>query len=125
MIVYDTLSELESYLGPFPEIGVIISVLDRSLPYQEGPGRYETPEKSDVVYHIDEFLTSSSGFSPEIFSGKRVMEVVLDGDEIISVAGSVFRMGEGTFLIYEGDAEIKRGICWSVPSHAKAVRFLF
>lgn len=125
MIVYDTLSELESYLGPFPEIGVIISVLDRSLPYQEGPGRYDTPEKSDVVYHIDEFLTSSSGFSPEIFSGKRVMEVVLDGDEIISVAGSVFRMGEGTFLIYEGDAETKRGMCWSVPSHAKAVRFIF
>lgn len=125
MIVYDTLSELESYLGPFPEIGVIISVLDRSLPYQEGPGRYDTPEKSDVVYLIDEFLTSSSGFSPEIFSGKRVMEVVLDGDEIISVAGSVFRMGEGTFLIYEGDAETKRGMCWSVPSHAKAVRFIF
>ncbi len=125
MIVYDTLSELESYLGPFPEIGVIISVLDRSLPYQEGPGRYDTPEKSDVVYLIDEFLTSSSGFSPEIFSGKRVMEVVLDGDEIISVAGSVFRMGEGTFLIYKGDAETKRGMCWSVPSHAKAVRFIF
>ncbi len=125
MIVYDTLSELESYLGPFPEISVIISVLDRSLPYQEGPGRYETPEKSDVIYFVDEFLTSASGFAPEIFPGKRIMEIVLDGAEIVSVSGSVFRLGEGVFLIYEGDESIKRGLAWTVPESAKCVRFVF
>ena len=125
MMVYDTLSELESYLGPFPEIGVIISVLDRSLPYEAGPGRYDTPEKSDVIYYVDEFLTSDQGFAPEIFSGKRVMEIVLDGEELLSVGGSVFRMGEGAFLIYEGDAETKRGLAWAHPGHVKAVRFIF
>lgn len=125
MIVYDTLSELESYLGPFPEIGVIISVLDRSLPYEAGLGRYDTPEKNDVIYYVDEFLSSSSGFAPEIFSGKRVMEIALDGEEMISVSGSVFRMGEGSFLIYEGDEDVKRGLSWAIPGHVKAVRFIF
>ncbi len=125
MIVYDTLSQLESYLGPFPEIATIISVLDRSLPYGEGAGRYETPEKSDVVYYIDEFLTSAKGFSPEIFDSKRIMEITLDGEEILSIGGSVFRLSEGSFLLYDDSEEIRRGICWATPSRVRAVRFVF
>ena len=55
MIVFDTLSELESYEGVFPAIRTIIGVMDRSLPYEQGDGRYDTPEKSDVRYIIDSF----------------------------------------------------------------------
>ena len=125
MIVYDTLSELESYLGPFPAISVIISVMDRSLPYDQEAGRYDTPEKSDVRYVIDDFLSSRDGFRPEVFGGNLVMEIALSGEELVSVAGSVFRLGEGSFLIYEGDADVKRGMLWSAPEAVKTVRFIF
>ena len=78
MIAFDTLSELESYAGAFPAIGVITGVMDRSLPYDQGAGRYDTPEKSDVSYIIDEFLTSQRGFPAETHDGNLVMEIVLD-----------------------------------------------
>ena len=72
MIVFDTLSQLESYQGAFPEIGTIIGVMDRSLPYDQGPGRYDTPEESSVRYIIDEGLTSDKGFIAEPFSGMKI-----------------------------------------------------
>lgn len=125
MIVFDTLSFLESYIGPFPEINTIISVMDRSLPYDQLPGRYDTPEKSTVRYIIDECLSSDKGFESGLFEGKRVMEIVLEGEEIVSVASSVFRLSEGCFLIYSGDEKVKRGIMYALPVHFKAVRFIF
>ena len=125
MIVFDTLSELESYEGVFSEIRTIIDVMDRSLPYEQGDGRYDTPEKSDVRYIIDSFLTSDNGFEAEKHSGKNVMEIVLEGDEIVSLEGSVFRMQPGRFLLYSGDAQVKRGLSFTLPEHTKAVRFIF
>ena len=125
MIVFDTLSYLESYQGAFPEIGTIISVMDRSLPYDQLPGRYDTPEKSEVRYIIDECLSSDKGFDSPGFEGKRVMEIVLEGEEIVSVSDSVFRLMEGRFLIYSGDEKVRRGMMFSLPVHFKAVRFIF
>lgn len=125
MIVFDTLDELESYQGVFPKIGVITGVMDRSLPYGEGPGRYTVPEDSSVVYIIDENLSSDKGFEAERHEGKTLMEIVLEGDELVSADGSVFRMEPGRFLIYSGDAAVKRGVAYTLPSHFKAVRFIF
>ncbi len=125
MIVFDTLSELESYEGVFPAIRTIIGVMDRSLPYEQGDGRYDTPEKSDVRYIIDSFLTSDNGFEAEKHSGKNVMEIVLEGDEIVSVEGSVLRMMNGRFLIYSGEAEVRRALSYALPEHTRAVRFIF
>ena len=125
MIVFDTLSELESYEGVFSEIRTIIDVMDRSLPYDQGAGRYDTPEKSDVSYIIDEFLTSQRGFPAETHDGNLVMEIVLEGEELISVSGSVFRMETGRFLIYSGSDKVQRALMYSLPVHTKAVRFIF
>ncbi len=125
MIAFDTLSELESYAGAFPAIGVITGVMDRSLPYDQGAGRYDTPEKSDVSYIIDEFLTSQRGFPAETHDGNLVMEIVLEGEELISVSGSVFRMETGRFLIYSGSDKVQRALMYSLPEHTKAVRFIF
>ena len=125
MIVYDTLSYLESYTGPFPAINTIISVMDRSLPYDQLTGRYDTPEESDVKYIIDEALSSDKGFESGLYEGKRVMEIVLEGEEVVSAASSVFRLSEGSFLIYSGDEAVKRGIMYALPVHFKAVRFIF
>ena len=125
MTVFDTLSQLESYQAVFPDIAWIITVMDRSLPYEEGPGRYEVNEKKDIVYHIDEALTSDKGFTAPHYAGKYVMEIVLDGDEIVCLPGSVFRLSEGRFLIYSGDDDVKRGVSFTLPSRFKAVRFVF
>ncbi len=125
MIVFDTLDELESYQGAFPEIATIIGVMDRSLPYDQNPGHYDTPEKSDVKYIIDENLSSDKGFEAEHHPCMKVMEIVLEGDEIVSVSGSVFRMESGRFLIYSGSDDVKRGLCYTLPQHFKAVRFIF
>ena len=102
------MDELESYQGAFPEIATIIGVMDRSLPYDQNPGHYDTPEKSDVKYIIDENLSSDKGFEAEHHPGMKVMEIVLEGDEIVSVSGSVFRMESGRFLIYSGSDDVKK-----------------
>ncbi len=125
MIVFDTLSELESYEGVFSEIRTIIDVMDRSLPYDQGKGEYDTPEKSSVKYVIDTFLTSDKGFDGGEKSGSKIMEIVLEGDEIISIDGSVFRMQPGRFVLYSGDSVIKRGLSYALPEHTKTVRFIF
>lgn len=125
MIVFDTLSELESYEGVFPSIRTIIDVMDRSLPYEQGDGEYDTPEKSSVRYVIDSFLTSDKGFEAVKVPGKHVMEIVLEGDEMISLSGSVLRMQTGRFAIYPGDADLRRGLSYALPEHTRTVRFLF
>ena len=125
MIAFDTLAELEAYAQVFPEVSIIITVMDRSLPYEAEPGRYDTPEKSDVRYIVDEFLTSDKGFASHDCGEKRVMEIVLDGEEVVSVDGSAFHLAEGRFLIYPADSQIKRGVAYALPSYCKAVRFLF
>ena len=125
MVVFDTLVELESYEGVFPEIRTIIDVMDRSLPYDQGKGEYDTPEKSNVRYIIDTFLTSDKGFDGSGTDGKRIMEIVLEGDEILSIDGSVFRMQPGRFLIYSSESTVKRGVSYALPEHTKAVRFVF
>ena len=125
MIVFDTLSELESYEGVFSEIRTIIDVMDRSLPYDQGKGEYDTPEKSNVKYVIDTFLTSDKGFDGGERKGSKIMEIVLEGDEIISIDGSVFRMQPGRFILYSGDSAIKRGLSYALPEHTKTVRFIF
>ena len=124
MIVFDTLSQLESYEGVFPEIRTIIDVMDRSLPYEEGDGKHKTPEESNVSYIIDTFLTSSKGFESDL-EDCSVMEIVLEGDEIVAIDGSVFRMQPGRFLLYSASRSVKRGLSYSLPEHTKAVRFIF
>ena len=124
MMVFDTLSELESYEGAFSEIRTIIDVMDRSLPYDQGAGRYKTPEESTVSYIIETFLTSSKGFEAEK-DGGRVMEIVLEGDEMVSIDGSVFRLQPGRFLLYDPSENIRRGLSYALPEHTKTVRFVF
>ena len=125
MTVFDILSQMEAYAQAFPAMNTIISVMDRSLPYEAASGSYNTPEKSDVRYLVDEFLTSERGFSSVDTAGKTVLEIALDGDESVSVDGSVFHLAEGRFLIYQGDSEIKRGVAYTLPAYVKAVRFVF
>lgn len=125
MLVFDTLSELESYQGVFPDIAHIITVMDRSFPYEQGPGRYEVPEKKEVKYLIDTAMTSDKGFMAPHYPGKTIMEIILEGEEVLSVEDSVLKLAPGRFALYSGDSEVKRGVSFSLPVFFKAVRFVF
>ena len=122
MLVFDTLDELESYEKIIPGFISIIDVLDHSRPYDEGPGEYSTGEKDGRKYVIDTYVSSSSGFSSPKTEGN-ILEICLEGEEIISTGGSVFRMAPGRFLIYNGEMDVKRGVMYSTPQAFKAVRF--
>lgn len=125
MIIFDTLDELESYKNAFDFINTIIEVMDHSTPYEEGPGEYENPGEGKGVHIVEAHLTSSSGFSSPKLEGKVVCEITLEGEEIVNIDGSVFRLSPGRFLIYSGDSDIKRAIMYSLPTAFKCVRFIF
>lgn len=122
MLLFDTLDELESYQKIIPGFKEIIDTLDHSRPYDEGPGDYLTKEKDGIKYTIDTFLSSSNGFIASKSDGL-VLEICLEGEELVSADGSVFKLSPGRFVIYEGAMEVKRGVMYSAPIAFKAVRF--
>lgn len=124
MLIFDTLDELESYSSIVPSMNDVITVMDHGTPYEEGPGTYDCSSKSKNKYVVSAHLSSETGFPGEQFSGHRVLEVCLEGEEMVSIDGSVFKMSQGRFLVYEGDATIKRGIMFSTPVAFKTVRFV-
>ncbi len=122
MLLFDILDKLENYTKVIPHMDRVIDVMDHSKPYDDDPGEYECGD--GVRYVVSAHLSSANGFSGDNFPGQTVLEICLEGDEIISVSGSVFRLSPGRFLVYDGDAEIKRGIASSLPVAFKTVRFI-
>lgn len=125
MIVFDTLDELESYKGAFSCIDTVIEVMDHSTPYDETQGEYPNPGKDKGVHIIDTFLTSQNGFMTTLDSNKTYLEICLEGEEIVSIDSSVFKLSPGRFLLYSGYESVKRGLMYSLPIATKCVRFVF
>ncbi|MDY5931110.1 MAG: hypothetical protein SPJ34_03665 [Candidatus Ornithospirochaeta sp.] len=125
MTVFDTLDELESYRSVFPAMDGIADVMDHSLPYDQGPGEYDAAGHDGLKYIIDTHLSSDKGFEAEKHEGKKVMEIVLEGEEMVSFSSSVFRLSPGRFLVYSGDESVRRGQCYASVSAFKSVRFIF
>lgn len=125
MIIFDTLDELESYKGVVPELNTVIDVMDHSLPYDETPGEYKNPGEDKGVHIVDAFLTSANGFAGALESGKLYVEICLEGEEIVSIDGSVFKLTPGRFVVYSSIQNLKRGMMFSLPVATKCVRFVF
>ncbi|MBQ0071057.1 MAG: hypothetical protein KBS81_04260 [Spirochaetales bacterium] len=124
MLIFDTLDELESYSSIVPHMNDVITVMDHGTPYDDGPGIYDCSSRSKNKYVVSAHLSSETGFKGENYPEHKVLEVCLEGEEMVSVDGSVFKMSQGRFLVYEGDATIKRGIMFSTPVAFKTVRFI-
>ncbi len=124
MLLYDILDKLENYASIIPHMDRVIDIMDHSKPYDDDVGEYSAGGDGSVKYIVSAHLSSSSGFEGERREGKHILEIVLEGDEIVSVDGSVFRMSPGVFLVYDGEAKIKRGIASSLPVAFKTVRFV-
>lgn len=124
MIVFDTLDELESYKGAIEEIGVVIEVMDHSTPYDENPGEYKNP-KDKGTHIVEAFLSSDNGFINRLDEKNLYVEICLEGEELVNIAGSVFKLSPGRFLAYKGYGEIKRGLAYTLPMATKSVRFIF
>ncbi len=124
MIIFDTLSELESYLPAVPLLKHVITIMDRSLPYEETVGEYTCKEESKVTYQVDAFLSSDKGISFTVPSGMQKVLIALEGEEIISCEDSstVLVMSEGRFALL-GEGHYKKGMTRSLPEAVKDVIF--
>lgn len=120
MLIFDTLSFLETYSSVIPHMGDVINALDHSKPYEESNGKYHVGE---IDYIVSAHLSSESGFSGENFDNY-ILEITLEGEEIVSIEDSVFKLSPGRFLFYDGREKIKRGVMYSTPVAFKSVRFL-
>ena len=124
MLVFDVLDQLETYAPIIPHMDDVINVMDHSKPYDDDPGEYKCREKGDTTYKVSVHLSSEKGFPGDNFPSHTVVEIVLEGEEMVSLDGSVFKLSPGRFLAYSGDSEIKRGIMWSTPIAFKSVRVI-
>ena len=123
MLLYDILDKLENYTSVIPHMDRVIDVMDHSKPYDDECGEYSAGGDGSVMYVVSAHLSTHTGFEGERREGKLILEICLEGDEIVSVDGSVFRLSPGVFLVYNGGAKIKRGIASSLPVAFKTVRF--
>ena len=126
MIVFDTLDNLELYQGISDKILRVITIMDRSLPYDQGPGHYKCPEDDSVIYEIEAYPTTFNG-KKEIPSEKEYsMEIVLEGEAVTSIdEDNVFVMAPGRFLLLKGEVEIKRKMTRNIEKSVKSVIFRF
>ena len=100
-MVFDILSELESYENSFPEIRNVIDIMDRSLPYEKGEGTYSCPENDRVTYSVNEILTSDKGISFNVEANHSALIITLEGEQVVSSndVDKVFILSEGRFLL--------------------------
>ena len=117
MIVFDTLSELESYENAFHELRNVIEIMDRSLPYRQAEGAYECPENSNVTYTVEKVLTGDKGVPLKVPSGKKAVVITMEGEMVASSLSSdrVFILTEGRFLL-AGEGEYRVGLLANLPA---------
>lgn len=127
MTVFDTLSQLETYLPVFRKLESVITTMDRSLPYEGADGFHKCPEDDSVTYTVTSFLTGRNGFPLNVEKGHRALVIALDGSEMVSSLSSdeVYILIEGRFLIL-GEGEWKRGqSAGAMPEECRDVVFTF
>lgn len=119
-MIFDILSELESYENAFPEIRNVIDIMDRSLPYEKPEGSYVCPENSKVTYSVSEILTGDKGVLLNIESNHKALIITLDGVQVVSSidVDKVFILSEGRFLLLD-EGEWKIAMTTNLPSQIK------
>ena len=58
-MIFDTLSQLETYVPVVPAMAHVITVMDRSLPYERKDGTYACDEDESVTYRVMSAMSSS------------------------------------------------------------------
>ena len=83
MLVFDVLDQLETYAPIIPHMDDVINVMDHSKPYDDDPGEYKCREKGDTTYKVSVHLSSEKGFPGDNFPSHTVVEIVLEGEEMV------------------------------------------
>ena len=117
---------MESYQTCFRNLAFVISILDRSLPYDKPDGSYVCDENKDVTYVTQSYVTSSSGLPFTVKKGECALLAALDGECMVSTADSsaVFKVMEGSFILLT-EGEYKKGLSANLPSGFREVHFSF
>ncbi|MDT4762808.1 hypothetical protein [Sphaerochaeta sp. PS] len=98
-MVFDILENLEWYLSLYPSLQKVISIMDRSLPYKDGPGVHQC---DGITYEV---LSYPSGSDSSIRQAERTqLHCILEGEELISleeneVPSVVLMATEGRFVV--------------------------
>jgi len=124
MIIFDTLSELESYECLVKDLRHVITIMDRSLPYGSSDGVYSCAEKSDVKYAVSTSCTSPKGEGFEAGESGAKAIVTLDGEQIVSSedGNNVFILSEGRFLLVT-EGKWKMSVISDSPRTVRSVVF--
>ncbi len=126
MIIFDTLDNLELYQKVSSKFIHVITVMDRSLPYDQGLGKYKCPEDESVSYEINVYPTKDRGYVEMPWEKEFSVEIILEGEAITSVGdGNVFVMSPGRFLLICGEDGVKRGMTRNIDKSVKSVIFRF
>ncbi len=84
-MIFDTLSNLETYAAVIPSLVSVAEAMDHDDIYSLSPGVYNTPNPR-VSYAVSETSTTASD-QPFRFHRKRtVVEIVLSGEELVSTS---------------------------------------
>lgn len=124
MTVFDTLGQLETYLPRFHSLQHVITIMDRSLPYDNPDGDYTCAEDSDVTYMVSTVLTSRAGQPVRVEEGSLALIIALEGQELVSGSrlDEVYVLSQGRFVIL-GPGEWKRSVMSGDPAPCRDVVF--
>ncbi len=122
MILFDVLDVLEQYVTLHPMMQNVITILDRSLPYEQADGLYDCPEQEALKYKVETFVTSK-GLQVEHKEGFYTLEITLRGDQLVAfdIPQAVYHLTGGRFLLT--DQDYKRAIAPNLTSEIKTVQF--
>lgn len=124
MVIFDNLDHLEDYLTIIPDLSKVIDTLDRSEPYDKEKGVYEVEGTHGKKYVIEVLLTSKSG-KEEHLENEKIIEIALEGSELVSISNDLFFLTPGFFAYYETKKgeKLVRGISKNEDNALKVVRF--
>jgi len=83
-MLFDTLDNLELYQPLLPLLQTVIEVMDKGDVYTMKDGSYAT-DNPNVRYSIGSYMTSSEGKRYEIHKKATDVQIMLEGEELMSV----------------------------------------
>lgn len=145
-MIFDTLDKLEMYIPAVNGLRAVIDAMDHDDVYNLGRGKYKTPD-GNVNYEICEYKTVNSDVPFEFHKNTTVVQIVLEGQELISTTWrelkdqspvfddkadtgffvaepiSVFTASKGRFAVFFPGEPYKVGIASGEPDSVKKVVF--
>lgn len=145
-MVFDTLENMEMYIPLTAKLRTVIDAMDHDDVYNLPRGKYKTPDP-DVSYEVATYTTSVADIPFEFHKKTTIVQVVLDGSELVSTTWrelkdqtqvfddkndtgffvaepiSVFTACKGRFSVFFPGEPFKSGVACGNPENIRKVTF--